>query len=89
MRFDKPAEASLRCGRRCLEVVVLPATPMLLRVLLLHSLVSQNAESEVRDAETAQDNQCREEHGFVGDGFDEGVEDLGESVRGDFGAGDF
>lgn len=58
-------------------------------MLLLHSFVPQNAKSEVRDAEAAQDDQRREEHGFVRNGLDEGVEDLGEGVRGDFGAGDF
>ena len=72
-----------------MEVVVLSAAPVLLRVLLLHGFVSQNAKSEVRDAEAAQDNERCEEHGFVGNGLDEGVEDLGEGVRGDFGAGDF
>lgn len=88
MRFDKSAKASLRCWRWCLEVVVLSAAPVLLRVLLLHGFVSQNAKSEVRDAEAAQDDHRREEHSFVGDGLDEGVEDLGKGMRGDFGAGD-
>lgn len=89
MGFDEPAEASLWCGRRCLEIVVRSAAPVLLRVLLFHRFVAQNAKREVRDAEAAQDDHRREEHCFVGNGLDERVEDLGESVRGDFGAGDY
>ena len=90
--IDKAAETPLRGGRRrgALEAVRRGGAPgVLLVVLVLHCLVAQDAEGEVGDGEAAEDQQGGEEHCFVGDGLDEGVEDLGEGVGGDFGAGDF
>ena len=90
-RFDKIAETPLRRRRRpCLEITVLSrAAPMLLGVLLLHSLIPQNAKREIRNAEAAQHDHRREQHSFVRYRLDERIENLGESVREDFGAGDF
>ena len=73
-----------------MEITVLScAAPVLLRMLLLHSLIPQNAKREIRNAEAAQHDRRREQHGLVRYRLDERVEDLGESVRGDFGAGDY
>lgn len=60
-----------------------------LMVLLFHGFVAEHAKGEVRHGEAAEDDQQGEEHGFVGDGLDEGVEDFRERVGGHFGAGDF
>lgn len=88
VRLEQTAKTPLRRGRRRLRRA--PELRLrLLLVLLLHGLVAQHAESEVRHGEAAEDEHAGEEHGLVGDGLDEGVEDLGESVRGDLGAGDF
>jgi len=62
---------------------------VLLCVLLFHGLVPQNAESKIRNAETSQHDQRREQHGLVRYRLDERVKNLGEGVRGDFGAGDY
>jgi hypothetical protein len=87
LSFNKTAEIPLWCWRRRLETVW--SSPVLLCMLLFHGLVAQHAESEVRDSEAAENDQSGEKHSFVRDGFHKGVENLGESVCADFGAGDF
>ncbi|KAI7277141.1 hypothetical protein KC335_g93 [Hortaea werneckii] len=82
-----PTKRPVRCRRRGL-LEIAPLRRRRRGVVGRGVWPTEDVKREVAEEEGAEDQGRGEEHGFVADGLDEGVEDLGEGVGRDAGAGD-